>query len=120
MKKNEKILKVLKHVVLVLGAIVMLVPFAWMILTAFKTNSEAMQINPFVIFPEVWRTESIVCKYADHDRTSNPLRSTHGYDGRICIWKIEVPGKRFLFCACTVSDDGAWTDFYYPTIFNGK
>lgn len=60
MKKNEKILKVLKHVVLVLGAIVMLVPFAWMILTAFKTNSEAMQINPFVIFPEVWRTESFV------------------------------------------------------------
>mgnify|MGYP002586735206 FL=1 len=60
MKKNEKILKVLKHVVLVLSAIVMLVPFAWMILTAFKTNSEAMQINPFVIFPEVWRTESFV------------------------------------------------------------
>ena len=43
---------------LILGAIAMLIPFAWMILTAFKTNSEAMQINPFVIFPEVWRVDS--------------------------------------------------------------
>lgn len=58
MKRNAKILKSTKHIVLILGAIVMLVPFAWMILTAFKTNSEAMQINPFVIFPEVWRTEA--------------------------------------------------------------
>lgn len=58
MKKNEQILRIVKHVVLILGAIAMLVPFAWMILTAFKTNSEAMQINPFVIFPEVWRVDS--------------------------------------------------------------
>ncbi len=58
MKKNEQILRIVKHVVLILGAIAMLIPFAWMILTAFKTNSEAMQINPFVIFPEVWRVDS--------------------------------------------------------------
>lgn len=42
MKKNDKILKTVKHVVLILGAVIMLVLFAWMILTAFKTNSEAM------------------------------------------------------------------------------
>lgn len=58
MKKNEKILKSFKHIVLILGAIIMLIPFAWMVLTAFKTNSEAMQINPFVIFPKIWRTDS--------------------------------------------------------------
>lgn len=60
MEKNEKILKSIKHIVLILGAVLMLVPFAWMILTAFKTNSEAMQINPFVIFPKVWRTDAFV------------------------------------------------------------
>lgn len=58
MKRNEKILKVVKHVVLLVGAFIMLVPFIWMILTSFKTNSEAMQMNPFVIFPSEWRTEA--------------------------------------------------------------
>ena len=60
MKKKEKILKMVKHLVLFIGAIIMLVPFGWMILTAFKTNSEAMQMNPFVIFPSEWRTDSFV------------------------------------------------------------
>lgn len=36
----------------------MLVPFAWMVLTSFKTISEATQMNPFVIFPSEWRTEA--------------------------------------------------------------
>lgn len=60
MRRREKTLKVTKHLVLFIGAIIMLVPFAWMILTAFKTNTEAMQMNPFVIFPSEWRTESFV------------------------------------------------------------
>lgn len=30
---------------------IMLVPFAWMILTAFKTVGESTQMDPFVIFP---------------------------------------------------------------------
>lgn len=60
MQKKEKLLRVIKHVVLIIGAIVMLIPFAWMILTAFKTNSEAMQINPFIIFPKVWRTDAFI------------------------------------------------------------
>lgn len=42
MRRREKTLKVTKHLVLFIGAIIMLVPFAWMILTAFKTNTEAM------------------------------------------------------------------------------
>lgn len=60
MRRREKTLKVTKHLVFFIGAIIMLVPFAWMILTAFKTNTEAMQMNPFVIFPSEWRTESFV------------------------------------------------------------
>lgn len=58
MKRNDQILKVVKHIILIFGAVMMLVPFAWMILTAFKTNSEAMQINPFVILPSEWRTDA--------------------------------------------------------------
>ncbi|MBS5429889.1 MAG: carbohydrate ABC transporter permease [Lachnospiraceae bacterium] len=36
----------------------MLVPFIWMFLTAFKTETEATQMNPFVIFPSEWRTDA--------------------------------------------------------------
>ena len=36
----------------------MLVPFLWMILTAFKSVTEATQVDPFVIFPQVWRTDA--------------------------------------------------------------
>ena len=42
---------ILTHVVLIIMAFIMLVPFAWMILTALKTNQEAISVNPFYIFP---------------------------------------------------------------------
>jgi len=53
--KNEKIGKVLIYVVLIFVSITMLVPFVWMVLTAFKTNSETMQVDPFVLVPAVWQ-----------------------------------------------------------------
>lgn len=58
MKKEGNIGHISKHVVLILGAIIMLVPFIWMFLTAFKTETEATQMNPFVIFPSEWRTDA--------------------------------------------------------------
>jgi multiple sugar transport system permease protein len=36
----------------------MVIPFLWMILTAFKTTTEATSVNPFVLFPGAWRTDS--------------------------------------------------------------
>lgn len=58
MEARRKLISVIIHIVLVLMSITMLVPFLWMILTAFKSVSEATQVNPFLIFPTVWRTES--------------------------------------------------------------
>ena len=58
MKAKENFTKVLIHVILILVSITMLVPFIWMILTAFKTVTEATSVAPFVIFPKVWRTDS--------------------------------------------------------------
>ena len=55
---NKKIITVVVHAVLILMTIVMLVPFIWMILTSFKTVQETTQVDPFVIFPSVWRTDS--------------------------------------------------------------
>lgn len=46
------------HGSLIVLSTTMIIPFLWMIFTAFKSNAEAIQLDPFVIFPSVWRTGS--------------------------------------------------------------
>ena len=58
MEQRAKMMQALIHVILILVSITMLVPFLWMILTAFKSMGEATSVSPFVIFPSVWRTEN--------------------------------------------------------------
>lgn len=58
MERNERINAAIVQVFLILISITMLVPFIWMVLTSFKTVTEATQVNPFVIFPKVWRTDA--------------------------------------------------------------
>jgi hypothetical protein len=52
MKRRQQISSISIHVILILVSITMLVPFVWMILTAFKTVTESTSVNPFVIFPK--------------------------------------------------------------------
>lgn len=49
---------ILIYAVLIMISVSMLVPFLWMILTAFKTVTESTSVNPFVIFPSVWRIDA--------------------------------------------------------------
>lgn len=58
LETKRKISAILIHSVLILISITMMVPFLWMILTSFKSTTEATSVNPFVIFPKVWRTEA--------------------------------------------------------------
>lgn len=58
MEARRKFTTVLIHVILVIFSIIMMVPFLWMILTSFKSVMEATQVNPFVIFPSVWKTDA--------------------------------------------------------------
>ncbi len=57
-KRNNLIKSTIIHIFLIICAITMLVPFIWMLLTAFKTNTEATSVNPFVILPSVWRFDA--------------------------------------------------------------
>ena len=57
-ERHERINAAIVQVFLILISITMLVPFIWMILTSFKTVTEATQVNPFVIFSKVWRTDA--------------------------------------------------------------
>lgn len=58
METKQKLTKLLIHAVLIFFSIIMIVPFIWMFLTAFKTQGEATSIDPFIIFPTVWNTSS--------------------------------------------------------------
>ena len=58
LETKRKISAIVIHSVLILISITMMVPFLWMILTSFKSTTEATAVNPFVIFPKVWRTEA--------------------------------------------------------------
>ena len=58
MEAKQKATTALIHIILILISITMLVPFLWMILTAFKTLSESTSVNPFVIFPSEWITDN--------------------------------------------------------------
>jgi multiple sugar transport system permease protein len=42
------------HIILILGGVYMLLPFAWMLLTSFKTPLEALRFPPTWL-PEIWR-----------------------------------------------------------------
>lgn len=65
MQARNRRIGIIVHVVLILGACVMIIPFVWMILTAFKTQTESTSVNPFVIFPSSLNTvgfENVVAK----------------------------------------------------------
>lgn len=57
MKKKQGMSTLLTYVALIIGAVIMIFPFIWMLLTAFKTNAEVMQIPP-TILPSNWNMDS--------------------------------------------------------------
>jgi multiple sugar transport system permease protein len=70
---KDKIRRACKHIFLIIMSFIMIVPFAWMILTALKTNQEAISVNPFYIFPHngwhwenfgtVWKSYNFIILY---------------------------------------------------------
>lgn len=45
------------HFVLILGSVIMIFPFVWMILTSLKTNAESLRLPP-TLLPETFNTDS--------------------------------------------------------------
>lgn len=56
-EKGHRLKNLTAYIVLIVGAIIMLVPFVWMILTSFKTYVETVKI-PIQWFPEVWSLDN--------------------------------------------------------------
>ncbi|MGB8450800.1 MAG: carbohydrate ABC transporter permease [Anaerocolumna sp.] len=56
-KNNFKVVLVITYAILILGVLATIGPFLWMILTSFKTQSEAMRILP-ILFPSNWHFDN--------------------------------------------------------------
>jgi multiple sugar transport system permease protein len=98
------------YIILIIMAFIMLVPFAWMILTALKTNQEAISVSPFYIFPHngwhwetfgtVWKSYNFIVLYKNtllmifFRVVCAVLTATMaGY----AFGRLKFPGKNFLF-----------------------
>ncbi len=67
-RARQRLNKFIMYLVLVIMAIIMLVPFVWMILTALKTNQEAISVNPFYIFPQNgWHWENFATVWKSYN-----------------------------------------------------
>ena len=107
---KDTIRRTIVYVILVIMAFIMLVPFAWMILTALKTNQEAISVDPFYIFPhngwhwetfgEVWQSYNFVLLYKNtllmiffRVLCACLTATMAGY----AFGRLNFPGKNFLF-----------------------
>ena len=97
------------YIILILVSITMLVPFVWMFLTAFKTVSETMQIDPFVIIPKVWQVQNFenVIKAMDFVRLyANTLGMVglrilfatvlHNYLQKVILHSLKILRKKLI------------------------
>lgn len=60
MEKKKKAAAGSIHLVLIFVSLTMLIPFIWMMLTAFKTVTESTSVDPFVIFPSTWKLDNFI------------------------------------------------------------
>lgn len=59
-KAKKNLTQALIHLFLIVFSITMLVPFLWMVLTAFKTQTESTSIDPFIFLPTSWKFDNFV------------------------------------------------------------
>ena len=109
-RAQARLNKFIMYLVLCIMAFIMLVPFVWMILTALKTNQEAISVDPFYIFPahgwhwenfaEVWESYNFLILYKN-TLLMILLRvvfacltaTMAGY----AFGRLKFPGKNFFF-----------------------
>ena len=107
---KDMVRRIIVYIILIIMAFIMLVPFAWMILTALKTNQEAISVDPFYILPhsgwhwetfgEVWQSYNFVLLYKNtllmifFRVVCACLTATMaGY----AFGRLNFPGRNFLF-----------------------
>lgn len=59
MKKKMKWNKIAVHITLIIGALIVILPFYWMVVTSLKTNAETMLI-PATLIPKNWEFSNYI------------------------------------------------------------
>ena len=57
LESSQRRTMIITYAALIIGALIMVFPFIWMILTSFKTVAESNAVPP-VIFPKAFRWEN--------------------------------------------------------------
>lgn len=108
MKYLEKHLNVVVYTILIIGAIIMIIPFAWMILTSGKTLSESTQIPP-TLFPEIFQISNYTRIWNSLPFISFYINTFLMIAGRVfgsvlfsamaafAMAKLQFPGKKIFF-----------------------
>ncbi|NMA65376.1 MAG: carbohydrate ABC transporter permease [Clostridiaceae bacterium] len=92
---RDRFYRVVIHILLIIGSGIMIMPFLWMLLTSFKSATEATSMNPFVFFPTQWRIEN----YIDVIKQNNFIRLYYNTFSMI-FWNV--------LCAITFSSMAAY------------
>ena len=68
LKTKNIINKTIIYVILIAMVVIMMVPFVWMLLTAVKTNQEAISVSPFYFFPQHgWHIENFANVWSSYN-----------------------------------------------------
>ncbi|MDM0771832.1 carbohydrate ABC transporter permease [Clostridium perfringens] len=107
--EGKKISRIFIHLFLIIIAIIMILPFVWMVLTSFKSVTESTQMNPFVIFPSQWRIENYIEVIKGNDFLALYINTFLMMIFRVicsvlfsamaayAFARLEFPGRNFLF-----------------------
>jgi len=109
MKKKKILSHTLIHVLLILGAIIMIFPFVWMLLTSLKTVTESTSMNPYIFFPKVLQWKNYVNVWNNNDFIKLYFNTFAMMILRVlcavffsataayAFARLQFPGKNFLF-----------------------
>ncbi len=109
-KAKQRFYQAIIHAALICGSVCMILPFLWMILTAFKTRSQAVSVSPFYVFPpegwhfenfsEVWNSYNFLILYGNtllmillRVIMACLTATLAGY----ALGRLEFPGKKLVF-----------------------
>lgn len=82
MKSNKRLSTTLTYIVLILGSILMIFPFVWMLLTSFKTQAESMAIPPQIL-PAQWNFDNFTTALA-----SLPFLNLYVNTGLLIVFRV--------------------------------
>lgn len=109
MKKKQITLHIILQMILIAGAVAMILPFVWMVLTSLKTVTESTSMNPFVLFPKEPQWENFVKVLRQNDFLRLYFNTLAMMVIRVfcavlfsamaayAFARLEFPGKNFFF-----------------------